>query len=49
MTRSGRSRWATDDDGTLIPAMKHTSTATKTSTASQDRQGDDSDTDSTGT
>ncbi|MBO0802110.1 MAG: putative ATP-grasp-modified RiPP [Nocardiopsaceae bacterium] len=39
----------TDDDGTLIPAMKHTSTRTKTSTASHDRQGDDSDTDATGT
>lgn len=39
-----------DDDGTLIPAMKHTSTQTKTSTASHDRKGgDDSDTDSTGT
>lgn len=37
-----------DDDGSLLPAMKHTSTTTKTSTASHDRKGDDADTDSTG-
>ncbi|HUZ26026.1 MAG TPA: putative ATP-grasp-modified RiPP [Streptosporangiaceae bacterium] len=38
----------TDDDGSLLPAMKHTSTATKTSTGSHDRKGADSDSDSTG-
>jgi putative ATP-grasp target RiPP len=38
-----------DDDGSIIPAMRHTSTQTKTTTASQDRKGDDSDTDATGT
>jgi putative ATP-grasp target RiPP len=37
-----------DDDGSLLPAMKHTSTTTKTSTASNDRKGSDSDTDYTG-
>lgn len=36
-------------DGSLLPAMKHTSTTTKTSTASHDRQGNDSDTDASGT
>ena len=37
-----------DDDGSLLPAMKHTSTTTKTSTASHDREGNDSDTDASG-
>jgi putative ATP-grasp target RiPP len=37
-----------DDDGSLIPAMKHTSTHTSTSTGSQDRKGADSDSDATG-
>jgi putative ATP-grasp target RiPP len=37
-----------DDDGHLLPAMKHTSTTTSTSTASNDRKGNDSDTDATG-
>lgn len=35
-----------DDDGTLIPAMRHTSTKTKTHTG--DRSSGDSDTDTTG-
>jgi putative ATP-grasp target RiPP len=37
-----------EDDGSVTPAMKHTSTVTKTSTASHDRTGDDKDTDSSG-
>jgi putative ATP-grasp target RiPP len=37
-----------EDDGSFLPAMKHTSTSTKTSTGSHDRKGADSDTDSTG-
>ena len=39
----------TEDDGTVLPAMKHTSTRTSTTTSSHDRKGADSDTDSTGT
>jgi putative ATP-grasp target RiPP len=38
----------TGDDDSLLPAMKHTSTTTKTSTGSHDRQGADSDTDASG-
>lgn len=37
-----------DDSGRLLPAMKHTSTMTKTSTASHDRASNDSDTDASG-
>jgi putative ATP-grasp target RiPP len=39
---------AVDGSGSVIPAMKHTSTRTKTSTGSQDRKGADSDSDATG-
>jgi putative ATP-grasp target RiPP len=39
----------TDDDGTVLPAMRHTSTRTSTTTASQDRNPTDNDTDTTGT
>jgi putative ATP-grasp target RiPP len=39
----------TEDDGTLLPAMRHTSTQTKTETGSHDRTGPDDDTDTTGT
>lgn len=38
----------TDDDGTILPAMRHTSTKTKTETQSRDREGPDDDTDATG-
>jgi putative ATP-grasp target RiPP len=37
------------DGDDILPAMRHTSTRTKTTTASQDRKGNDSDTDATGT
>jgi putative ATP-grasp target RiPP len=37
------------DDGTVLPAMKHTSTQTKTSTNSHDRNPPDDDKDATGT
>lgn len=39
----------TEDDGSVLPAMRHTSTRTTTSTASEDRGGPDRDTDATGT
>jgi putative ATP-grasp target RiPP len=38
----------TEDDGSVIQAAKHTSTKTTTTTASQDRKGDDKDSDATG-
>lgn len=39
----------TDDAGTIVPAMRHTSTKTKTSTNSDDRKPPDSDEDASGT
>ncbi|MCW2914405.1 MAG: hypothetical protein JWN52_2473 [Actinomycetia bacterium] len=38
----------TDEDGAILPAMKHTSTKTKTSTNSDDRKPPDDDEDATG-
>lgn len=38
----------TEEDGTIVRAGRHTSTKTTTSTASQDRKGNDRDTDAAG-